>query len=315
MNKHLSTLCISVFLAFLILSCKNHINDSGIYESLNQTIIRSNQVIAEQSNLFYHHLEDKQNDPMTRVKALIWYPEAEEVKKSTADIIEYLSGLRGKLLQNLPFKKADDTYESEGAYVVKKIFIQDKEAETLYDRLENYKQKILNIDSLIKKEFDNRLQVFSLETNSALTREKFIQDYFTDVSLPASLAVLSQIQNNILIIENRLSSFCDQQVGITIDFIKVTLPLLSQNSKHFQPNEDMEVTAGIGAFIGSIQTISINDKNMQTNDSGFVRFKMKVPSKPGRYSIPISFTYLNQDFVTVTRQRKIRYTVDTLNRP
>jgi len=302
----------SIILSVLIFhSCKNASRDLEVYKTLDQGIIKSNRVLNTQTSFVYHNLESKLYEPAMSVKAQIWHTKADKLRQYSSDISEYIDSLRMRLLKTSGYEKDnDEIYRRANKTVVNELFIKEKEADTLYDHLEKFKQTVLAIDPLIKAEFGNSIQALSPNSDSTLSNKEFGETYFNDASLPATLAILSQLQNNVRVTENRICNFCNQQVGITGDYIKMRYPLISKSSNHIKTGEVLEIIAGIGSYEGGFTSISINKKNVPIGDSGFARYNIKVPAKAGKYSLPVSMTYLDVNNKMVTKTQVIRYIVD-----
>jgi len=298
------------FVMAITCSCKNNSNNFQVYKTLEEGLIKSNSVLNAQTSFVHFVLENKIYEPTTSVKARIWFSKTEKLRQHSSDLFQHIDSLRMYLLKSIGFKKENnEIYKTSNTTLVNKIFIKEKEAENLYEHLEKFKQNVLNIDPLIKAEFENSIQVLSPDSDSSMSKKSFIQTYFTDICLPASLAILSQLQNNVRITENRICNFCNQQVTAG-DFFKIRFPLISQNSTHFKTGEILEILAGIGNFEGAFTNISINKQDIRLCDSGFARHRIKILGKAGKYSLPVTIAYLNENNKMVTKTQTVSYIID-----
>jgi hypothetical protein len=298
------------FVMTLTCSCKNNSNNFQVYKTLDEGLIKSNRFLNTQTSFVHFVLENKIYEPTTSVKAGIWFPKTEKLRQHSSDLFQHIDSLRIYLLKSIGYEKDNNQlYKTSNTVIVNKVFIKEKEAENLYERLEKFKQNILDIDPLIKTEFENSIQVLSPNSDSLMSKKGFIQTYFTDICLPASLAILSQLQNNVRITENRICNFCNQQVTAG-DFFKIRFPLISQNSTHFKTGEILEILAGIGNFEGAFTNISINKEDIRLGDSGFARHRIKVLGKAGKYSLPVTIAYLDENNKMVTKTQTVSYIID-----
>ncbi|MFM9911116.1 MAG: hypothetical protein ACKVOW_17375, partial [Chitinophagaceae bacterium] len=88
---------ILVALVFLGLMACNRSNNSNQFRALLESLENSNQLIMATNQAVYDQLQQKLKDPRTKLKAAIWQPKSEQVKKISADLIEYISKLKNEL--------------------------------------------------------------------------------------------------------------------------------------------------------------------------------------------------------------------------
>jgi len=133
---------------------------------------------------------------------------------------------------------------------------------------------------------------------------------FEHISTTATLGFLNELQNNIRIFEYKIFIFCNQQVGNGGgDWFTNFEPLIGQSSTILKVGEQLEVSAGVGAFTPySNPKIFINNKQCFINDSGFVRY-VTTTLKEGNHSIPIKIEYTDIRGNTMIVDKKINYTV------
>ena len=126
----------------------------------------------------------------------------------------------------------------------------------------------------------------------------------------AGLTLLSKFQNNVKNAENQVVTFCHEQIGaVKVKFDKTGV-LVGQNSNYLMPGQELEVTAGIGAYSSAAQPkISIGGAGAAVID-GKATYKITAGGA-GKKSIPVTVTYLDQDGISQTKTENVEYTVGT----
>ncbi len=146
------------------------------------------------------------------------------------------------------------------------------------DQLYKYKQNILNVDSTIRLEFEDNNE-FKNKTSSTIS----------------SLERLTFLQNNIKIIENKITAYCNTKVTNPAFIFDYYRAIIFQNSTTVKAGEELKIDAGIGAYSWSTNPeIIINGNKINLNEGGIAVYKIKAQNKPGDYIIPIRISYYNQ---------------------
>ena len=83
--------------------------------------------------------------------------------------------------------------------------------------------------------------------------------YFHMVPTVAAITMLSKFQNDVKTSENRVVAFCHEQVGkVTVRF-DTYAAIIGQSSNYLMPGQEMDITAGVGAFSkAAIPSITID---------------------------------------------------------
>src|SRR5882757_5383393 len=156
-----------LMLSILLNSCgSGERNDLKVLDKLNRSLQSSAQNIANGSAAIYRSMEDKLRDPRMIEKAKTWYPKAMYIKEQTTQIINYIDSLKDAL----DHERSDTTLLKENKEaVVQEIFYNKKESERLFEKINRYKNNILNSDPAINNEFKNNFPVYLpfSETNGA----------------------------------------------------------------------------------------------------------------------------------------------------
>jgi len=285
-------------------------NDNIVLKSLNAGLANSNIAITRQSEMAYHNLESKMSDPFTHHKAEIWYPKAIQTQKSSSDIFVYIQRLKEDLLKENGFYKDHLSFNEDDKKSVKKLFITEKKGEELSQKLNLYKSNTMKIDPIIAQEFHNHSLVSNASEN-AVDKENSMKVLFDNTSVIGALAVLTQLQNSVKLFENRVASFCNEQVTNNAFIIDIQpSPIIVQSSKYLKTNDELEINAGLGKFkTRNNLRVLINNKEVAVNDYGYSELKLKIKSGPGTYNIPVRLEYNDQDANKRVVERIIKYTV------
>ena len=120
------------------------------------------------------------------------------------------------------------------------------------------------------------------------------------------------MQNNIRNIESNLIVFYDKMCNYINCGIHETIsPMIIQNTKCLKSGDYLEISAGIGAFSrAAMPQITIDNKLIDSDFGGLVKYRIKAPNKSGKYFIPIKIKYTKPDGTKYILEKQIEYTVD-----
>src|SRR5690349_18170065 len=95
-----------VLTALLALNVSSEILNAFV--TVNNSITKSNDVIAGKNKVTYDAFAEELKDQTTQAKAAIWAPKADQVKKYSDEVFTYIEGLKAEL------EKEAGTHESHG---------------------------------------------------------------------------------------------------------------------------------------------------------------------------------------------------------
>lgn len=256
MQKHRFLLpgAISAALVLSLFSCSEKSKTDDVVRQMEESLINSNKAINLSTEINLKALEEKTTEPATMERAKIWFVKAEQVVKLSHDMYNYLENVKTQLKEN---KFSTDL---------------------LYQQLVSYNVNVLETDTSISQEFRNS---FSFPKEIRKTK------------ISAALTIL---QNKIKILENKIIAYCHLKVGSTDGdgFFDSFSAIVAQSSNYLKPGEQLEITAGVGAFSKSGQPkIIINQTQLELGEEGYVTYKFKTTQKPGNYKIPVKISFLN----------------------
>jgi len=209
------TVCL-VLPVILFEGCADKIKTDVIaFKTLNESLTNSNNAINRENQIIIKSFEDRISQPATAGKATKWFPRAQQIKKYSDDMYVYVEGLRSELKKEAGLKanaKGESFRESDKP-AVNRLFFKKEKGKDLYEHFKRYKQDVLLVDSLIFEEFEGTLLITpgSFKPDGA-NGQDFAKTFFDDIPAIAALTVLTAFQNNVRIAENRLLSFCHNQL-------------------------------------------------------------------------------------------------------
>src|SRR5882762_3260885 len=117
------------------------------FKTVNGSISKSNDVIAEKNDVTYKSFEAKLKDPQTMANAQIWAPKANEAKKLSGDLFNYIENLKQTLKKEsgLELKDGVESFREADLDAPTRLMDEHGEGKKLYDGLKLYKQSMLNI--------------------------------------------------------------------------------------------------------------------------------------------------------------------------
>jgi gliding motility-associated protein GldM len=288
------------------------------FKTVDNSLTSTNKTITNSTATIMKSLQDVATNPQdpNTAKAKIWLPKAMEAQRISADMYNYIQGLRERILKEAGFKpstdnKFDSSYKLDNLDIATRIMVEQKEGPKLRQKLSEYREALLRIDPAIRAEFEKTLQI---DLNPPKVQDKSNKTweaaYFHMVPTVAAVTILNKFQNDVKTSENRVVAFCHQQVGHVVVRYDRFEPIIGQSSNYLMPDQTIEIKAGVGAFSEQAKpTISIGGQSQQVGDSGFVRYSTKVGAGLGTKSIPVHITYRDQDGIERAIDRVVTYTV------
>jgi gliding motility-associated protein GldM len=287
------------------------------FKTVDNSLMQSNSVLNTSSGSVYESLSEMMKDPKTAEKAAIWKPKADkarELAKQTSDLIDKY---KQQLKEEADLNKETGDFKEDNIDAATRLFDTKGEGKNLYAALENFKKNILAIDPEISKALASKLPL-NLDVTKSASGNKETGDKVADwvygnfhmTPTVAALTMLSKFQNDVKNTENQVATFCASQVGAVKIVYDKFVPLIGTNSTYLMPGEEMEVTAGLGAFNASVKPeITINGAPVAVDETGVGTKKFNV-SGSGKVNVNVTYVDPNTGEKKVTT-KTIDYTVGT----
>jgi hypothetical protein len=302
----LAVICILFFSA-----CADRIKTDLIaYEVMDEGLTNTNILIDNVTIGSFKELEDKLAGPVTAEKAKIWMAKATAARELSREIIRYIEGLKSALREEAGggvLRKADKRS-------VMRLFEREKKGVELYQHLKTYRDDVLAIDPIIGEAFSQNIIVVTIKSfdSTANQEQNFTKTFFDDIPAIAAQAMLSKFENNVKSIELKTIDFCNNQVR-SFDsrrFYNMNVAFAAINSSYVRGKEQLEITAGVGAFSKTAQpVITIDKRNLPLEADGASHFTFRAPDKPGKYSVTVKITYKDEEGKERTIMKTIKYAV------
>lgn len=297
-----------VLTALLALNVSSEILNA--FKTVNNSLEKTNEVVTTSTNEIMTSLKAKLNEAGTADKAKIWLPHAEQVQKMAGSLYSYIQGLKDEILHKAgaDYAKGDSSYKDDNLDITTRMLVDKGEGKVLYTRLLNFRDSILKkIDPEITKHFATSLPI---NLDKPKTQNKgnntWEAAYFRMVPTVAALTILSKFQNDVKTTENKVITFCHEQVGKVKIIQDAYAAIAIANTTNALPGQEIEITAGVGGFSKAISPrITIGGQTLQVGDDGAAHYKFKA-DRIGSNSIPVLIEYTDQNGIV----QKIPRTVD-----
>jgi gliding motility-associated protein GldM len=207
-------------------------------------------------------------------------------------------------------EKGSNDFKEDNIDVATRLMETEGEGNKLKVALEKYKQDILAIDPAIAKEFVNNLPISTELPKGIAGGQSWSSAHFHMMPTVAALTMMSKFQNDVKTTENKVVNFCHNQVGQVVLRFDAYEPIVGASSTYLFPGQELEITAGLGAFSKSkLPTVSIGGTGVSLNEKGIAVKKFKVGSTSGSVNVVVNYT--DQDGNPQSKTTTINYTVGT----
>ncbi len=309
-------------LMYLVLTALLALNVSAeilnAFKTVDNSLNKTNSTINISTANIMESFKLKLADEKTKEKASLWYPKAEQAQRLTNEMYAYIENLRNEILKAADFdpaRKKDSTYKEDNQDIATRIMVKDGKGKELQAKLAKYRADMVALIGPDKKtEFENSLQVDpTLPTGLKGGNKTWEDAYFNMVPTVAAMTILRKFQNDVKTSENRVVTYLHEQVGKVEVIFDAFDAIVGQNAKYLMPGQELEITAGLGAFSKkNLPTISIGGSNVSVNENGKAVWK-NVVTNLGSNKIPVKVSFLDQDGKQQVRTFDVEYTVGQAN--
>jgi gliding motility-associated protein GldM len=325
-----------VLTALLALNVSNEVLEA--FKTVDKSITTSNKSLDTKNKVIYEAFKDELNDAQTKTKAAIWAPKADKVKQLSADLSSYIDNMKLQLKKESQLKIVDgkEDFREDDLDAATRLFAPDKdfdkgEGQKLYDALSGYKKNVLavlNPDEFAdnpKLQEELKLKIAEFEKTLPLDMtisekansekidnpaKKWTYSYFHMTPTIASLTILSKFQNDVKNSEAQMVDYIHSQIGkVKVVYDKFSA-IAQSNRTYAMPGDEIEITAGVGAFSDAAKPkITIDGQNMPIND-GKALFKTTAGGS-GEHSVAVRIEYTKPDGTPDFKNEIVKYTVGT----
>ncbi len=307
-----------VLTAILALNVSNEVISA--FKVVNTSLETSNDNISTSNSNLFASLKEKLAEPQSHDKAMIWKPLADKAQDYSDAMYKYLDSLKlalkisADLRMKAPLPGTTDSIEdfrADNLDASTRMFETKGEGPKLQARLDQYKKDMLGLDPAINAAFEHQFPVSTRPPRSIEGHRKdFTQSFFHMTPTIAAITILSKFQNNIKNAENEIVTYCHTQIGkVEVHMDQVGL-LVGQNSNYLMPGQQLQITAGVGAYSSAAApTISINGSNVSVAN-GQGTYTTTV-SGAGEHTVNVNVSFLDENKKLVTKSVPVKYVVGT----
>ena len=304
-----------VLTALLALNVSSEILNA--FKTVNNSLETTNNTVSLSTQSVLASLKEKADKEETKERALAWLPKAQQIESLSKATFDYIQGLKAQIIKDAGGDINDPTkkFKEDNLDIATRLLVEKGEGKKLYAQLSDYKAKVLAIDPKIKTEFENSLQIdLKIPPTSSKGNKTWEAAYFRMVPTVAALTILSKFQNDIKTSENKLVTFCHEQVGKVERIFDAYATIVGQSSSNLMPGQDLEITAGVGAFSkNSRPIVQMGGNSVQVGPDGVARTTIKATAV-GTHKIPVTIKFFNQATgKEETDTRMIEYVVSSSN--
>ena len=307
---------------YLVLTALLALNVSAEILNAFKTVDRSLMIasgVAEQKNQeIFKSFKAKLEDPTSREKAAIWEPKAQQVKKISDELYNYIETLKSELKKESGLKTVDgkEEFKEDDLDAGTRLLVQRApegkgKGKELFEKLKAYKEQLLSIDPEMKKEIEVGLPLDLTipPTSSEAGKSAWSYAYFHMTPTIAAITILSKFQNDVRNSESKAVEFCHKQIGQVEIIYDQFQAFAGTNTQYLMPGEELVITAGIGAFSKAAQpSVSIDGANVSLNAEGTAEYKTRVGGS-GAGIKRVRISYAKPDGTTAVVEKEIKYTV------
>ncbi|MEO5564693.1 MAG: gliding motility protein GldM [Chitinophagaceae bacterium] len=304
-----------VLTALLALNVSTEILNA--FKTINKSLENTNQTVNKSTETLMASLLEKTKDQATANRANLWYPKAQQAQELSKGVFTYVQSLKDRILKEAGGDPKDPTkkFKEDNLDIATRIMIEKGEGKKLEQMLKDYRANLLKIDPAIDSAFSASLPINLDKPKSENRAGKTWEGaYFHMVPTVAGLTILSKFQNDVKTSENRVVQFCHNKVGEVNVVFDSYGAVIGQSSNYLMPGQQLEITAGVGAFSKKAQpTIVIGGSPITIGEDGAAHTTLSGGGI-GQHSVPVKITYMNQETGKLeTIEKSVTYTVGQAN--
>lgn len=264
-------------------------NSDKLFDRISQGLKMSVKTLESANRSVYREFKNKLADPATREKALQWESKSTQVMEASQNIRTFINSLIALT-------------ENEN--------ISRNLSDSLFFLLQSYRSTVLAVDDqlkeLFKREYLNLEYYFSTTESPA----EFYTACFGDRSTYAIIAALYNLNNCTSHLENVVLSFCNTKSHVIIDRFDTFSAIVAQSTNTVEQGDDIEITAGVGAFSRSASPIiNIGGKTIALDENAVAIYKFKATGAIGAHSVPVKIAYVDPNGVKRSKVFTLNYKI------
>ena len=302
-------------LMYLVLTALLALNVSAeilnAFKTVNNSLNNANGIIDQKNGDIFRSFEAEKKEPNTAERAIIWAPKAASAKDLADNMITYIEGIKKEILNASKYDPKTGEYNEDELEATTRIMTEGPRGKDLHQKLIDFKANLLNVVPDQKPVFEKELPIdLSIPpSKNEASKNNWELSYFRMVPTVASLTILSKFENDVKNSEAMVVDYCHRQVGEVKYIYDAFQAFAGTNSQYFMPGQELQITAGVGAFSkASLPRISIDGSSVPIGPDGTALYKANVGGT-GPYKKTITITFKTPAGRDSTVTREIAYTV------
>lgn len=190
-----------VFIAMMALNVSSDVLDG--FSKVNSSLSNTCESVTNHNGILYNYIKEQYK--LNSVKTASSYSKSNEIQAKTKELSDYIEGLKIEIARNTDGKNADvnnikrkDYIEATNTIMLSPV---SGEAYKLKKRIDEYKKMSLNILGE-----PNESKLLDDIINTDLNSNRWAKDTFYNLPTVATITMLTKLQNDISIVENRVLS-------------------------------------------------------------------------------------------------------------
>lgn len=286
------------------------------FRTVNASIGEANNIIAAKNDMTYKSFEAKLKDAETAERAAKWAPKANDAKKYSAELFAYIEDMKQNLKKEsgLEVHEGVESFKEDNLDAPTRVIVDGGKGKELHAKLEKFKKDMLALipDPAKRAEFEKSLPLDlnppKSETGSTGNKD-WSASYFRMTPSIAAITILSKFQNDVKSSEAQVVDYFHSQIGQVEVVYDAFQAFAGTNSTYLMPGQELEITAGVGAFSKkSTPTIYINGALQPLTADGTAIWKNKVDGA-GDKSVSVKIEFTKPDGTKGVVEKQMKYTV------
>jgi gliding motility-associated protein GldM len=299
-----------VLTALLALNVSSEILNA--FKTVNRSLETTNATVDKSTETIIKSLEDKKLDPLTRVKAEIWLPKAQQVHEYAKATYTYIQGLKNDIIKQAGGDPEKNNFKADNLDIATRLMVDKGKGKELLQKLGEFKTNVLKkVDPSIDSAFATTLPIYlDKPKTQSRSNNTWERAYFHMVPTVAALTILSKFQNDVKTSENKIVEFCHNKVGAVAVRFDTYNAFAATSSNYVMPGDEMEIMAGVGAFSkAALPEITIDGSPEKITEDGAAHRKINAATSLGKHTVKVHIKYKDQDGNDQTVTKDIEYTV------
>jgi gliding motility-associated protein GldM len=318
-----------VLTALLALNVSSEILNA--FKVVNTSLATSNKIVSDKNNVTYESFVEKAKDPQTAAKAAIWKPKADQVKKLSDEMYNYIANLQQEMKKESKLKVEGgvEHYSEDNLDAPTRMMDKNGKGKELYDKLGAYRKAVIGVlnpadfeDPKVQADIKAQIAIFEKTIPIDLTVPKgqegkaysndakgWTTNYFHMTPTVAAVTILSKLQSDVKNTEAQVVDWCHQQIG-SVKLVYNKFQAIAQaNTSYAMPGDQIEIVAGVGAFSDAAKPkITIGGQSIPVGTDGTALWKTTA-SGSGNKAVEVVIEFNKPDGSTERVTKTVKYEV------